>query len=315
MKTGFFGSSNFSIPFFEVLREKTDLRLVISTEDQPKGRGQKIISNPVKCIAQDAGIQVLTPLRLDDSVLINTIQSAQLDLVVTASYGKIIPKSLLSLTRLGFFNLHPSLLPEYRGAEPIFWQIAHGLTEGGISIFKMTPELDAGDLVDQLSFPIQENDNYTVVESNAIKGGIQLLRKMLTYLEANPTIPVHPQATSPRAFYARKITFHDEEIDWKKPAEAIHNQIRAFSPQIGAYTTLYGKRVKILESKKTNQKTTDQPGTLLVQGKKLFVSTADCLLKIEALKPEGKNLIKSEDFINGYLNKNGKSVFTYSQNR
>ena len=144
---------------------------------------------------------------MDDSVLINTIQSAQLDLVVTASYGKIIPKSLLSLTRLGFFNLHPSLLPEYRGAEPIFWQIAHGLTEGGISIFKMTPELDAGDLVDQLSFPIQENDNYTVVESNAIKGGIQLLRKMLTYLEANPTIPVHPQATSPRAFMPGKSLF------------------------------------------------------------------------------------------------------------
>ena len=179
----------------------------------------------------------------------------------------------------------------------------------------MTPELDSGDVVDQLSFPILENDNYTAVESNAIKGGIQLLRKMLILLENNTSILTHPQKSSPQAFYARKITFRDEEIIWNKSVELIHNQIRAFSPQIGAYTTLYGKRVKILESRKTNQRTTDQPGTLVVQGKKLFVATADYLLKIESVKPEGKNLIKSEDFINGYLNKNGRSIFTFSQNR
>ena len=316
MKTGFFGSSNFSIPFLEVLKEKTDLTLVISTEDQPKGRGQKVISNPVKCIAQEAGIPVITPLNLNDAGFQQKFRSYQLDFVITASYGKIIPRSLLSMSRLGFYNLHPSLLPDYRGAEPIFWQIAHGVQEAGISLFKMTPELDAGDIVDQASFPIADNDNYSAVESNAIRTGIILLRKILEMLHANQPLPLRPQSSSSKPlFYARKITYRDEEINWKLSAEMIHNQIRAFSPQTGAYTVLSGKRLKIMESKKTTQKAIESPGTLLLQGKKLFVAAGDYYLKIDMVKPEGKNLMKSEDFMNGYLTKERHPVFSPFSNR
>jgi methionyl-tRNA formyltransferase len=316
MKTGFFGSSNFSIPFLEVLKEKTDIALVVSTEDQPKGRGQKIISNPVKCIAQDAGIPVVTPVTLHDPAFQQMILAQHLDLVVTASYGKLIPPSVLTSATIGFFNIHPSLLPAYRGAEPIFWQIAHGIKESGASLFKMSSALDAGDIVDQAPFQIADNDNYAVVESNAIRTGIGLLRKLLDDLRENRGITLRPQPVpSKKPFYARKITFRDEEIQWKQPADTIHNQIRALSPQTGAYTLLNGKRLKILESKKTTQKTTEKPGTLCIQGKKLVVATGDFFLKIDMVKPEGKNLMKSDDFINGYLAKETHPVFSSSNNR
>lgn len=316
MKTAFFGSSNFSIPFLEVLKEKTDLSLVISTEDQPKGRGQKVISNPVKCIAQDAGIPVITPLNLKEASFQKMVQSYQLDLVVTASYGKIIPGSILTLSRHGFFNIHPSILPNYRGAEPIFWQIAHGVKEAGVTLFKMNALLDAGDIVDQGAFTISDNDNYAAVESNAIRTGIGLLRNMLDALQNTQALSLKPQNSSSHTlFYARKITYRDEEINWKQPIEMIHNLIRAFSPQTGAYTVLNGKRLKIMESKKTSQKSQETPGTLSIQGKKLFVATEDYYLKIEMVKPEGKNLMKSEDFINGYLMKEHRPVFSSSNNR
>jgi len=302
MKTIFFGSSNFSLPFFELCKEKTELMLVISTEDKPKGRGQKIISNPVKCVAQGNGLTVLTPIRLSDPFVLQEIKKYSPDLIVTASYGKLIPEILMQSARFGAINVHPSLLPKYRGAEPLFWQIAMGERVGGVTIFQMSKGLDDGDILLQQSLPINETDNYEFFESQCIRVGMNMLKDILEKLSKGDRFIAKKQNGDP-GMYARKITEQDERIYWSKPMNQIVNQVRAFSPHIGAYAMYKGKRIKILDAKVTNLRNPGDLGSIMIQGKKIFVRASDAYVKLESLKPEGKNLIKSEDFINGYLGK------------
>lgn len=300
MKTIFFGSSNFSLPFFETCKEKTQLVLVVSTEDKPKGRGQKIISNPVKCVAKDCGYPVLTPIKLNDPVFIQEITNLKPDLLISASYGKIIPDLVLKSSRLGAINIHPSLLPKFRGAEPIFWQLALGEKMGGVTIFELSKDLDQGNILLQDEFPIQESDNYATLESACIKSGMKLLINLIEKLNSGESIQHKPQMGNP-GMYARKMTEQDEKINWNDEMAQIYNKIRAFSPHIGAYTIFKGKRVKILEAKTTSMKNPANIGSIMIQGKKLFVRAKDSFLKIDSLKPEGKSVVKPEDFINGYL--------------
>jgi methionyl-tRNA formyltransferase len=302
MKTIFFGSSNFSLPFFETCKEKTLLLLVVSTEDKPKGRGQKIISNPVKCVARDSGFNVLTPSKLSDPAFLQEIKNLKPDLIITASYGKIIPDSVIQGARLGAINVHPSLLPKYRGAEPIFWQLAHGEKKSGVTIFQLSKDLDQGSIILKDEFPISDSDNYASLESLCIRAGMKLLNSLFEKIDQQQTIPGTKQ-TGEAGFYARKIVESDERINWKDNAEQILNQIRAFSPHIGAYTQFKGKRVKILEAKSTTMKNPADIGSIMVQGKKMYVRASDYYLKIESLKPEGKSLVKPDDFINGYITK------------
>jgi methionyl-tRNA formyltransferase len=308
MKTIFFGSSNFSLPFFETCKEKTQLLLVVSTEDKPKGRGQKIISNPVKCVARDSGYNVLTPSKLNESSFIQEIRNLKPDLLISASYGKIIPDAVIQSARFGAINVHPSLLPKYRGAEPIFWQLARGEKKSGVTIFQLSKDLDQGSIILQEEFPISETDNYSTLESLCIRVGMKLLNSLFEKYDKEQPLPGTKQVGE-AGFYARKIVESDERINWKDSAEQILNQIRAFSPHIGAYTQFKGKRVKILEAKSTTMKNPEENGSILVQGKKMYVRANDYYLKIESLKPEGKGLVKPEDFINGYITKTTNPKF------
>ena len=300
MKTIFFGSSNFSLPFFETCKEKTQLVLVVSTEDKPKGRGQKIISNPVKCVARDSGYNVITPTKLNDFSNVKQLADLQPDLIVTASYGKIIPDAIIKTAKFGAINVHPSLLPKYRGAEPIFWQIAHGEKKSGVTIFQLSSKLDEGAIIAQEEFPLNETDNYATLESMCIKIGMKLLNSLFEKLEKEQKLSSFQQKQE-AGFYARKIQESDERINWRDSANQILNQIRAFSPHIGAYTQFKGKRVKILEAKSTNMKNPADAGSIMIQGKKIFVRAGDSYIKIDSLKPEGKSLVKPDDFINGYI--------------
>jgi methionyl-tRNA formyltransferase len=300
MKTIFFGSSNFSLPFFETCKEKTELLLVVSTEDKPKGRGQKIISNPVKCVARDSGYNVLTPSNLKDPSFLQEIKNLKPDLLISASYGKIIPDTVIQTARLGAINVHPSLLPNYRGAEPIFWQLARGEKKSGVTIFQLSKDLDQGNIILQEEFSISENDNYATLESLCIRAGMKLLNSLFEMYNQNQPIPENKQ-NGEAGFYARKIVESDERINWKNNADQILNQIRAFAPHIGAYTQFKGKRVKLLEAKATSLKNPADAGSIMVQGKKMFIRANDFYIKIESLKPEGKSLVKPDDFINGYI--------------
>ncbi len=309
MKTIFFGSSTFSLPFLQQLNQLSELVLVVSTEDKPKDRGKKIVSNYVKAYASDMGLPVDAPSNIRDKAWIQSIKSLQVDLIVTASYGKILPPELLELPRFGCINIHPSLLPEYRGADPIYWQLFNGCQKGGVSLFKMSPKLDQGEIYLKEAFEINEQDNYETLENKAIKTGLELQKSFLQLLEQGQLPQSFPQAPG-NYFYARKITEHDEKICWNKSRREVQNLIRALSPRIGAYTIFKGKRIKILDAKPVPCQERLNPGSILIQNKKILVRTADAFLKIDQIKPEGKNIITAQDFINGYLMKEENYLFT-----
>ncbi len=309
MKTIFFGSSTFSLPFLQQLSQLSDLLLVVSTEDKPRNRGKKIISNYVKSYAQDMGLPVDAPANIHDQKWIESIRKLSPDLIVTASYGKIFPEELLKIPAFGCVNIHPSLLPQYRGAEPIFWQLYHGCKKSGLCIFRMNPKLDQGEILLSKSFEISEKDNYESLENQMIKIGLELQQQLLQKLSKNEPIASISQEHG-KYFYARKITEKDEKIKWKRTKKDILNHIRALSPRIGAYTLFKGKRVKIFEAKGFSLNEQINPGSILIRQKKLLVKAMDGFIKIEQLQPEGKNIMPAQDFINGYLTRKEKYNFS-----
>lgn len=309
MKTIFFGSSTFSLPFLQQLAQLSELVLVVSTEDKPKDRGKKIVSNYVKAYASDMGLLVDAPANIRDQEWIHRIRLLQADLIVTASYGKILPPELLELPKYGCINLHPSLLPEYRGADPIFWQLHNGCQQSGISLFKMSSKLDQGEVLLKETFEIHDQDNYETVENKAIKAGLDLQKNFLQLLE-NGNIPKGIPQTQGNYFYARKISERDEKISWNKNRREIQNLIRALNPRIGAYTVFKGKRIKIFDAKPVPCQDRSSPGSIIIQNKKILVRARDAYLKIDQLKPEGKNIISAQDFINGYLMKEENFSFS-----
>ncbi|MDD5689201.1 MAG: methionyl-tRNA formyltransferase [Caldisericia bacterium] len=307
----FFGTEAFSIPILEYLSKKTNLVCVVTKEDKPKGRGKKTQPNIVKDFANSIGInKILTPSNLKDKDFLNEIANLKPDLLVTASYGKILPKDLLTIPKYASINIHPSLLPLYPGAEPIFWQIMRGEKESGVTIFEMNSKIDSGEIILQESIQIDKADNYEDVLKKLTELSVKLLDKLLNLIEESKPLPKVKQQNESKVFYARKITQEDEKIDWNKPSQEIINKIRAFSPKIGAYTLFKGKRVKIYKAKIVeNIEDNLKPGAITIKGIDIVVKTADSFVSIDSLKPEGKNIISAAEFINGYLKKIDEAKF------
>ena len=306
----FFGSDSFSIPILEFLSKKTNLVCVVTTEDKPKGRGKKTQPNIIKDFAYSIGInKILTPPDLTDKDFLNEIANLKPDLLVTASYGKILPKDLLTIPKYASINIHPSLLPLYPGAEPIFWQIAKGEKESGVTIFEMNSKIDSGEIILQESIQIDQADNYEDVLKKLTELSIKLLDKLLNLIEEGKPLPKIKQKEL-KVFYARKITKEDERIDWNKPSQEIINKIKAFSPKIGAYTLFKGRRVKIYKAKIAEYIEENlKPGAISIKGTNIIVKTADSFVSIDFLKPEGKKIISAAEFINGYLKNINEAKF------
>ncbi len=309
INTIFFGSSTFSLPFLQLLSQITHVKLVVSSEDKPKDRGKKIVSNYVKSFAMDMGLTVDAPAVIREKSWIDQVRAYEPDLIVTASYGKILPPELLAIPTIGCVNIHPSLLPQYRGADPIFWQLYHGCQSSGVTIFSMNKELDQGDILLTEEVVIEEHDNYESLETKMIKAGLELLKKLIDIIDNHGKINARPQANG-KYFYARKITEAEEKIHWDQTRKDIINQVRALSPRIGAYTLFKGKRVKIFDVKTIQTQEKSNPGNIIVQKNKILVAAKDGLLKIDQLKPEGKNVMSAQDFINGHLTRPESYTFT-----
>ncbi|MDD4028896.1 MAG: methionyl-tRNA formyltransferase [Caldisericia bacterium] len=312
--TVFFGSSSFSLPFLEWCYKNTSLKAIVTFPDTTQKRGLKRLANPVKELATSLSIPVLTPTHLKESALANQLQDFQASVFITASYGKIIPKEILQIPSLFSLNIHPSLLPDYRGADPLFWQIVHQVKKTGVTIFQMLPSLDNGPILEQKTFPLQETDTYHSFEKKAIHCGLELLETLFHKIQnQHPLNPV--QQPSQCSSYARKRTSRDEQIQWASSTKAIDAFIRAFPSDIGAYTWLDGKRVKILEASPgqiaNHQK--PSPGHITIHEKNVYVASQDGYIQLLTVKVEGKSTMSAKDFLNGYLRKSHDSFFSFHE--
>lgn len=310
MKIIFFGSSEFSVPFLEALyKSGHKITAVVTNVDKETGRGKKILPNPVKLRAIDLNLKYIEIKKMDDDIY-QKLLNLSFDGFVVVSFGHIIPHNVIDLSNDNTINVHPSLLPKYRGPSPITTALLNGDEETGVTIMKINENPDSGDIFAQTKFKISLNDNKDMLEKKIIEISTPLLLSVLNLLEKD-LIEAFPQKGE--ATYTKIFSKNDLKIDWNLRAAKIKNKIRAFSFKPGAFTFLNNLRIKILNASEYDYKDEDIKKLLLKEdynagaiinadkNKGLIVKCGQQeALQILEVKVEGKNKMSSFDFLNGY---------------
>ena len=244
----FLGSGDLACPALERILAVPFCRVVtvVSQPDRPKGRHRRRQACPAKALAEERGVPILTPERIGAPDVVATLAAVASDIIVVAAYGQYIPRSLLAVPPLGAINIHPSLLPKYRGASPIQWAVANGDDVTGVTILYVSETMDAGDIILQRAVPIVPADNTLTLTPYLAGLGADLLIEALDAVRRGmaPRIPQDDQ----QAITVHKLKKADGCIDWSWPAETIHNRIRGFLPWPGCYTSWGGGALKIWSS-------------------------------------------------------------------
>ena len=307
MRVLYFGSDEFALDSLVRLAESGHLLVrVVGKPDRPSGRGLRPLPTPVIEKARDMSLSLWQPERLEKAELSDAINGQQWDVGVVVAYGGIIPAWLLSLPPFGFVNVHPSLLPRYRGAAPVERAIMNGASITGVTTIKLNERLDAGDLLLHQEEPIYEDDTAGTLRRRLARMGAALLVDTLDGLEAG-SIEAVPQEED-KATDAPPIRSAEGNVDWQQPAENLDRLVRALNPEPGAYTFFRGKRIKIWSTRVTDVPQESEPGTILNMGKEGFlVYTGSTCLQPVLLQPEGKLRMGAAEFSRGQRITGGES--------
>lgn len=297
----FMGTPEFAVSSLEVLVENGwNVVAVITAPDRPKGRGQKLIPSPVKETALKNGIPILQPTNLKSPEFIEELRSYQADIQVVVAF-RMLPELVWNMPRLGTFNLHASLLPDYRGAAPINWAIINGETETGVTTFFLKHEIDTGSIIFQEKEPIHLEDNIGTLYERLMNKGAKLVLKTIEAL-ASGNITTKPQKESSNLKHAPKIFKETCEIDWNRSAEEIHNLVRGLSPYPAAWVLFQGKICKVYKTEISNKEIANlSPGEYICDGKtNLIFQTGKGSIKILELQLEGKKRMEVAEFLRGF---------------
>jgi methionyl-tRNA formyltransferase len=298
----FCGTPQFAVPTLEKLVESGfAVRLVLTQPDRPKGRGLELVASPVKQSALRLGLSLYQPDKIKNNeelqVRLREINAA---VIIVVGYGRIIPKWMLDLPRLGNINLHASLLPKYRGAAPIQWAIAHGETVTGVTTMRIDEGLDTGDILLQREMPITDDDTAVTLAPKLAGIGADMMIEALCGLHED-TIRPRPQDNA-QATLAPILTKVDGRIDFTRSAQEIYNRFRGFQPWPGAFTTFRGRGLNIAAMKPASEPLPEIPqARLLVKADRLFAGSASgTAIELLEVQPEGKKRISAKDFMHGY---------------
>ena len=302
----FFGSSEFAVEILSgLLRHQFKIAAVVTQPDKPKGRKGQLFPTPAKEFAQKSGLPVWEFKNLRDAEAFLKIKSAGAEVAVVAAYGQIIPEKVLRLIRCGFINVHPSLLPKYRGPSPIQTAILNGEQKTGVTIMLMDEKMDHGPIIAQRETEILPDDDYPTLATRLSKLGAELLAEVLPDWLAGK-IEAKKQDDR-KATFTKILTREDGRIDWKHPAEFIVRRVRAFRPWPGTWTVLEGKRIKIVDAVLGFEKIHLLPGVLRITGGKVIVGCGnDSVLEILKIQPEGKKEMSAKEYANGFPEHDGK---------
>jgi methionyl-tRNA formyltransferase len=313
VKIVFFGSSEFSVPFLNSIHNSNhQIELVVTRTDKAKGRGRNIFANPVKEYACKKGLKTIGADKINDEI-ITEISKIEFICFVLVSYGKLLPPGILKYACGKSINVHPSLLPKYRGPSPISSAILNGERETGISIINISEKLDEGDIFLQCKFSIQNNETKDSLEDKMVKIGAPMLISTLDLLQEDKIVPYQQEVKG--ITYTKLFLKEDLKIDWRNTAKEIDNKIRAFSVEPGCFSFWNKKIVKIIKvTKITDFKINDiiknkKPGEI-INSDKINGIMVKCgrseIIRIEILKPQGKKEMSALDFLNGYRIKAGE---------
>jgi methionyl-tRNA formyltransferase len=311
MRIVFCGTPQFAVPTLKHLLAQNEFQIaaVITQPDRPRGRGQEVSFSPVKEMAMAAGIPVHQPEKIRAPEAQELLQKLAPDAIVIIAYGQIIPARLLPIPKLGWINLHASLLPKYRGAAPINWAIVNGETKTGVTLMRIDAGMDTGDMLLQKEMEIGPTETAPELAARMSELGAPLMVETLCGLATGKILPrpqAHEQASS-----APMLKKEDGRVDWSRPAQEIFNRIRGFAPWPGAYTSFRGQTCHIWgepassglgdlarENARPNESVT--PGALLLQRKEVLVKCGGTThLRLLSVKLEGRKQVSAAEFVNG----------------
>jgi methionyl-tRNA formyltransferase len=307
MKIVFFGTPDFANEFLKALHADEDIFVsaVVCQPDKPVGRKKELTAPATKLFAQEQEIPVIQPEKKKDILPeLKKVLDGDIDAFVIVAYGKIIPQSVLDIPKKGSVNVHPSLLPKYRGPSPLQAAIKNQDAETGISIMLIDEEMDHGPILRQLTFQLKGSETFKSLSEEVAKlGGPLLVKTLKSYVAGD----IEPTAQDDnKASYCKMIQKADGQIDWDNSAKEIYAQLRAYTPWPGIFTSLDGKTIKIHTIAVTEDKKNLTPGEILVEEKQLFVGTGTEPIEIFQIQPEGKSRMFTPNFLNGHLDLHGK---------
>lgn len=299
MRTVFFGTPDIAVPSLQAIEALHEVTAVVCQPDRPQGRSSKLVPPPVKVAAEKLEIPVYQPEKLNDGVFEAWLRAQAPDVCMIAAYGRILKQPILDIPPHGWLNMHPSLLPKYRGPSPIQSAILNGDTETGVSIMRLVLEMDAGDVLLQERVEIGENE--TAVELAQRLGilGAELMFKGLRLVETGEAVftPQDPASVTECSMFEK----NDGRIRWAAGAAAIHNLVRAAQPWPIAHCELGGEVYRIHETRLVDGPANATPGTVEeILSDRLVVATGEGRIAITQIQGPGKRVMNTGDFLRGH---------------
>ncbi len=299
MRALFFGTPAFAVPCLEALRSIADVVGVVCQPDRPAGRGNVPTAPPVKLYACQHGLAVVQPTKLRTGEFAAWVRSQDVQVALVVAYGRILPRDVLDATKLGYVNVHASLLPKYRGAAPLAWAVFNGETETGITLMVLDEGMDTGPMFAKYPTAIDPSETAGELgERLALLGASAVRQELPRYVRGETTLePQDPLQGS----FAPMLTKEHGRVDWTKPASAVHNQVRAMEPWPGAYALLGNKTCKVRRSRVvTESAQAGKPGEVVVADKtRLVVACAGGAVELVTVQLEGKKTMRGVDWVMG----------------
>ena len=301
----FCGTPDFAVPSLRKLAGHPEFAIdaVITQPDRPRGRGQHVSASPVKDAALEIGLHVYQPETIKSESSQEFLKRVAPDAVVIIAYGQIIPARLLAIPRLGWINLHASLLPRYRGAAPIHWAIASGETLTGLTTMQIDAGMDTGPTLLRREVAIGADETAPELAARMSAMGAELIAESLLRFARGDVAPVPQDAGN--VSYAPILKKEVGKIDWKRPAQQIYNRMRGFTPWPGAYSTFRGQTCNLWGRPETpgsagEKNAPEAPGEIVHSTKKIYVACGEqTRLDLESIQIEGRKKISAREFANG----------------
>ncbi|MEE8597345.1 MAG: methionyl-tRNA formyltransferase [bacterium] len=304
MRIIFFGSGQFTLSIVKKIEEEFTLLGVVITKPRPRGRGLKTSLPEMAQWAQSVGIEVFTPDNPNEKTFIEDLSELKPDLFVLSSYSHLLTNELFNVPKHGGINIHPSLLPKYRGAAPIQRAIMAGEKKTGITVIFMDEIIDHGGIVIQKELTIEPDDTYGSLLLKLSFLGTEIIFDVIKSIEAGD-YKIMKQNEQQKT-YAPKIKKEETIINWQESTEKIFNLIRALSPKPGVRTTFRNKELKIISAARGDKKV--DPGVIHIEKRKLYIGTSDGSIILKEVRPENRSVITGLDFINGFRVKEGEVI-------
>ncbi len=299
----FMGTPDFAVATLKALVEhKYNIVGVITAPDRPAGRGRKLHESAIKVYAKEQDLHILQPTNLKNEIFLEELKSLNANLQIVVAF-RMLPKVVWQMPEYGTFNLHASLLPNYRGAAPINWAIINGETKTGVSTFFIDEKIDTGEMILQKKIDIDSKENAGSLHDKLMELGSDLVLKTVTLIETGD-VKTTPQKDSDDIKTAYKLNKDNCKIDWHKSRKKIYNQIRGLSPYPAAWCTLINGDdeldIKIYSAKKEKEKHNLEIGTIISSKNELKVAIKKGFIIIENIKLPGKRTMDIKSLLNGY---------------